>query len=94
MRARFDSRETEGRAEDVNIDVVEAVADVAGVSPTELPALAEFADPDSIEAFVRTDNFTGVIDFDYDGYRVRVTDEGEVTVGNPIASEPVVRNHE
>lgn len=67
--------------DDVSVSVVHAVADETGVSPTELPALTEFVDPDALDDLVHSDDFTGIIDFVYHGHRVRVTDAGEVMVG-------------
>lgn len=69
--------------EPVSMTVVDAVAGEAGVVPTELPPLAECIDPDALDVLVCTGGFTGDVEFTYHGYRVRVTGEGQVSLGDP-----------
>lgn len=72
--------------------IVEAVADVEGVAPTEVssPPLYEVVDVPAIEdgffgrkvADDRRDS-TGSVDFRYRGVRVTVTSDGWVTIDEP-----------
>ena len=64
--------------------VLERVAEAEGRDPTELDEpLFEVVDPDALDAiFESTENGphrnAGTVDFEYQGYSVRVTAEGDV----------------
>lgn len=79
---------------DLTTEVVRAVAEKEGVSPTELPApLYESVDVESLEETLfggRTANGTrqrsGSVEFDYTGHRVTVTAEGQIEVSEGDAA--------
>lgn len=65
--------------------VIEAVADRAGVDPTELPPLYESVETDALEALFRSLpdgplRQAGDVTFSYAGYLVQVTADGAIEV--------------
>lgn len=68
-----------GRGSTVTSAVVEAVADHAGVCPTDLPPLYEAVDPGALEALLSRPGPIRVR-FSYAGYRVTVLVDGDRTV--------------
>lgn len=67
--------------------VVTAVADAEGVDPTELAPLYHAVGAGTVDALLRSsaraDGGTpGLIRFTYHGHRVRVSADGEVTLGD------------
>lgn len=72
-------------AENVSDNVVEKVADVAGVDPSELtPSLYDAIDPDALDQIFATtataDRTAGQVTFPYNGYEVTVYGDGYVSV--------------
>lgn len=59
--------------------VVLAVAQAAGVGPTDLPTLHDTIDPDALDALVQRCP-TSTVTFEYDGYTVTVGATDEVIV--------------
>lgn len=58
--------------------VYTAIAELTGRSPMELTPLASAIDPDALNALVATDDSLrdpGYVSFDYEGYRITVTDD-------------------
>jgi len=68
----------------VSVRVVEALAEMEGVSPVELETpLYESVDPETLDELVEPASGTSVhMEFAVDGYLVTVTAEGTVYVGN------------
>ncbi|MFC6756048.1 MULTISPECIES: HalOD1 output domain-containing protein [Haloarcula] len=63
----------------VSTEVVRAVARVEGVDPAAVePALFEAVDGAALDRLFR--ETTGHVTFEYDGYEVTVTSEGEVSL--------------
>jgi hypothetical protein len=60
--------------------VVEALADAAGVSRTELPPLFESIDPDALERVYETTGTESYIRFHHAGFDIGVDGNGVVTV--------------
>ena len=60
--------------------IVSTVADAEGTSPLEVQPLATVTDPDALCALVRDGNSETTIEFDYCGYRVRVSSGEQVVV--------------
>jgi hypothetical protein len=59
--------------------VVEAVAARDGIDPVDVETpLYEVVDPDALDALF--DGRAGEVTFEYSGYRVTVTESGEVTL--------------
>ncbi|WP_192498316.1 HalOD1 output domain-containing protein [Halorussus halophilus] len=69
--------------------VVSSVASFTQTEPTELPALANFVDPDALNALFQTEAHNtsrlteGEVRFEYNKYVVRVQSEGTVTLYQP-----------
>ncbi|MFC7256259.1 HalOD1 output domain-containing protein [Haloplanus litoreus] len=71
------------RREPVSFTVQAALSDVEGCAPTDLDPLADYVDPDALEAF-----FTGTPDelavrsltFEYDDHTVHVDGAGQIIV--------------
>jgi len=70
----------DGDEDPLNIAVVEAVADAAGVSPEDLPSLTRIVDPDSLESLFATEQSSGRLTFEYADHTVTVVADGTVTV--------------
>lgn len=66
--------------ESVSIAVVDAVAEKVDETPTTLPSLTGTIDPDALDALFRGNSRHGNVEFDYHGYRVRVSSDGDVSV--------------
>jgi hypothetical protein len=76
--------------ESICVAVVEAVGEVRGLPPGQLPTLADFVDPVALENLFRVwpeaaagdgeGERTGLVQFLYDGDRVTVWSHGRVTV--------------
>jgi hypothetical protein len=65
--------------ESVSLQVVECVADLENVAPSELSVpIADVIDPDALDTLFR--NTTGQLTFEYHGYTVSVDSEGTVEV--------------
>jgi anti-sigma factor RsiW len=60
--------------------VVDAVAEVAGTTPTALPGLNDVVDPDALDALFAGDRTNGQVTFNYAGYRVTVDADRRVSV--------------
>lgn len=77
--------QSEERAHESVLSVVEAVADRSGTSPLDLPPLYDAVDPDRLDRlFTPTDpETTGSALFSYAGYDVTVTAACDVTL-SPI----------
>ena len=73
-------------SESVNEAVVQTIATLENVDPTEIEPLYDSIDPDALEALIergsRHQSETAV-EFDYSGYRVRVSTTGELHVFTP-----------
>lgn len=60
--------------------VVDAVAEAEGVSPLDLtPPLASAIDADALDSLFHVGS-AGTVEFAYLGYRVRISDDGDVDV--------------
>lgn len=71
------------RREPVSFTVQTALADVEDCSPVELDPLADYVDPDALEAFFRgpsAEVTTRNLSFEYDGYTVHVDGTGYVRI--------------
>lgn len=73
--------------EDIGETIVEVVADLEGVDPSELtPPLYSVIDPDALESlFTSTDGdgpSHGHVSFRYHGYDVRVSSDGAIGIHN------------
>lgn len=66
--------------------VVLAVAEAAGVGPTELRTLNGVVDPDALDSLFRGDA-GGTVSFEYEGYVVTVRATGEIVVREPADAE-------
>lgn len=81
--------------ESVSIAVVTAVATRRGVSPTELPPLYEWIDPDALDALFKPTRRGGPrrgrLEFSYDGHDIAVEcgDGLEIAVDGTPMAEPV-----
>lgn len=65
----------------VTTAVVEAVAQAKGVSPTDLEPLYTAVDPDALDGLLASQTATPLtVEFSYAGRRVRVANDGTVTV--------------
>lgn len=68
----------------ISIEVVSRVADLKGCDPVDLSPLHEILDPDALDALFRPlqDGTSrvgeGFVRFEYEGYRVTVTGDGEI----------------
>lgn len=61
--------------------VVSGVAEARGVQPTELAPISDAIDPESLDSlFPAPTDPTRTLRFAYEGYRVTIDHEGEVTV--------------
>jgi len=68
-------------ADSIVIDVVEAVATVAGVDPREFqPRLHDVVDPDALARIVASGGAGTRVSFDLDCYRVTVDGAGKIVV--------------
>lgn len=79
----MNSLQTE-RDRSVVLDVVERIADRDGVAATDLPPLATVVDPELLVGIVAesaTDSDV-YVEFEYEGYRVTVDGDGEVSIGD------------
>jgi hypothetical protein len=71
------------RREPVSYTVQVALSDVVECEPTELDPLADYVDPDALEAFFsgqEGDRSARSVTFEYDGYTVRIEGDGQVLV--------------
>jgi hypothetical protein len=71
------------RREPVSFAVQAALGDVEGRSATELAPLAEYVDPDALEAFFSgppSDVATRSLTFEYEDHTVRVDGAGHVRI--------------
>ena len=74
------------RTDSVTEELVRAVATVHDLDPTELAPLANFVDPDALDAlFAPRRNGVprdggGSVEFDYADLHVRVEEDGEITI--------------
>ena len=72
-----------GAGESVSIDVIETVAASRNEDPTSLPPLHEHVDPEALDSLFRQTNGrerTGTISFQYYGFVVTVSCDGETTI--------------
>uniref|UniRef100_A0A8A2VLE5 Halobacterial output domain-containing protein n=1 Tax=Haloterrigena alkaliphila TaxID=2816475 RepID=A0A8A2VLE5_9EURY len=60
--------------------VVNTVADAEGVSPLELQPLASVIDPDTFDTLFPSETGDVTLEFEYQGYRVRISGDTRVTV--------------
>lgn len=95
MNNTFIGSTDNGFDESVSIAVVSAVSTRRGVSPTELPPLYEWIDPDALDALFKPTRRggprRGELEFTYDGHDIAIEcgDGLEITVdGTPVA-EPM-----
>ena len=66
---------------EIAVAVVEAVAEVAGVDPTELvPRVHDVIDPDALDRCVRSAPAEAAVSIPFDDYRVTVRGTGTLTV--------------
>ena len=81
----------------VSLKVVEEVADREGTDPAELhPPLHTVVDTEALDALFRSTPSTartnGSVEFEYQGYKIRIDGSGEVQIGESISftelSEP------
>lgn len=73
-------RESSPQKSSISMTVIRKVADAEGVEPLKLEsALYNAIDNDALEVLCAS-MAEGVITFEYSGYEVTVTSEGEVTV--------------
>lgn len=75
----------------VSLKVIEGVADRKGTDPAELhPPLHTVVDTEALNALFRSTPSTartnGTIEFEYQGYTIRVDTSGEVQIGESISS--------
>jgi len=71
------------RREPVSFAVQAALGELEDCSPTELAPLADYVDPDALEAFFRgtpADVATRSLTFEYEGYTVHVDGSGRVRI--------------
>ncbi|MFB6255147.1 MAG: HalOD1 output domain-containing protein [Haloplanus sp.] len=71
------------RREPVSFAVQTALAEVEGCSPMELDPLADYVDPDALEAFFggpAAEVATRGLSFEYEGYTVHVDGAGHVRI--------------
>lgn len=79
-RTEYDHSDADG----VSTAVASATAALAGTSPVRLDPLYETIDPDALEAFVRSADGSASLEFDYHGYRVVVSGDGNVVVSQGL----------
>ena len=60
--------------------VVNTVADAEGVSPLELQPLASVIDPDVLDTLFPSETGAVTLEFDYQGYRVRLSGADRIIV--------------
>jgi len=71
------------RREPVSFAVQAALVEIEDCSPTELAPLADYVDPDALEAFFSgpsADVATRSLTFEYEGYTVHVDGGGRVCI--------------
>lgn len=88
----IDSRPALAETDSVTVAVVEAVADLTDLEPTELPPLQGYVDPDALaELFSPTAGRirTGQVEFAYCGHRVTVRCDGsrEISIRAEAAAD-------
>lgn len=76
--------------ESIRLKVVEEVADREGTDPVELhPPLHTVIDPEALDALFRSTSSTtrgnGTVEFQYQGYQIRVDGSGEVQLGETLS---------
>lgn len=73
-------------SDSVSETLIETIASLDGAEPSELAVLARFVDPDALDALFRPGSdgvarpAAGAVEFEYEGYRVRVGADGEILV--------------
>ena len=71
--------------ESLGFSIVRAVAAVSNRKPTELPPLYEVVDPDGLEELMRSGQERPLeVEFQYCGYAITVTSDGEISVSRPL----------
>lgn len=68
--------------DEIQARIVERVAEVAGVEPTDLEPLYQAVDPDALDRLVRGSAGFRAASFVYAGHHVRLFADGQLTV-NP-----------
>lgn len=73
-----------------SVAVVNRVAAIEGIEPTDLPTLYEAVDPDALDALVestsKADSCDFQIEFPYHGYEVTVTTNGVIHIDMDTAN--------
>ncbi|WP_203229085.1 HalOD1 output domain-containing protein [Halobellus captivus] len=70
----------------ISLQIIDTVAAAKGVSPMELTPLADVIDPDALDSLYSPATATTVtLRFEYEGYSVRIDDDGSVTLSESDA---------
>lgn len=83
-------RSTEGRPRSISLQIIEAIAEKEGVEPTEIEppkyeALYDVLNPEALDSLFAprhdgTARNAGTVEFEYCGYDIVVTSDGEVEI--------------